>query len=460
MARWAAALIPVLMLSACGGESTTEPPPPPPDTEPPSIFVVFPTGGEIDRDGDGLLDVELTWKDDKDSVDVGAVTVRSLEGVNGPADAATNLLEVWTVTRHDGSGLEVHETVENLLHPGTVRLEITVPDTAGNVLVDTLAFAVPVAAFHKTLQPGVGGLVTGITVCPDRSMAFAGVGRSMAAIDLEGMELVAAQTGAGDEVIRTLCVAGDPIVYASSYSWIWRWDSTTQSWDGYMPATWPCAGLVQSRANPDLLYEAETFSGDVGIIHRVTGARLGTIGLPQSISSDEFVDDLEVLESDARIYVPRQDEGGLIVAEPATGIIIDRLDVDDSSASPGRVYDLALSPDDSRLYVGVARGTPVGVWEIDTATDEVLRTFETLGWTPIDLSVSPDGTRLFVVTQDAGVQSWNYILDLQHWQILAQFPRPRPEGEARYDLAVVWHPNGKLILAARNGDIDVYLSRE
>lgn len=461
-ARAACLLGTAAILAACGDDNTAPPPPPPPDTRPPLVWVVFPTDDrEIDRDGDGLIDVELGWSDNSDSVDVEGITVLATHGVNGPATDETNLLEVWEVSRRDASGAVLEETIENLLHPGDQELVITVADTAGNVTTDTIPLDVDPAEFHKTLQLGVGGLVGGITVCPDEPMAYVGVGRSMAVIDLEALELVAVDTRFGAEAIRTLCVAGDPIVYATSLSFLWPFYRATHSWGEHIPSSYPGAGIVQSRSDPNLIYLAEAFSGDVGIVDRSTGERLGTIGLPQSISHDEFVADLEILPGDAKIYVPRQDEGGIIVADPSTGAILKRFDLDASQAGWGRVYNMALSSDDARLYLGVARGLPVGVWEIDPATDEVLRAADTSGWEPIDLSVSPDGTKLFVVTQDAlGVQSQNFLLDLERWQVIASFPRPRPEGEARYDLAVVWHPNGKLVLAGHDGDVDIYLSRE
>jgi DNA-binding beta-propeller fold protein YncE len=427
------------------------------------VEVVFPTGAEVDRDGDGLIDVELAWQDSGGAIDLDAITVRTSRGLNGPAGPETNLLDAWTVTRRDSSGLVFHETIENLLHPGANSLTVTVPDTAGNVATRVLSFSAPAGAYHKTLSIGVPGLVYDIILCPDDDFAYVTVGASMAVIDLETTEIVAADTRTGTAGIRSLCVAGDPLIYVTSGDFIKLFNRSTQTWAGELPSGTVTAGIAPSRADPNVFYVGKTGSGDVAVIDRTVGEQIRTIGLPPSTSQDEFVGDLAVLPGDEKIYVPRHDEGGVIVADPVTGSVLKWLDFV-SGASNGVVYHMDLSSDDTRLYMALGRGAPAGLWEIDTTTDETRRVMDFPDDTPIDVALSPAGERAFLTTQNSAwtpdVASDNYLIDITDWAVLASFPRPRPAGETRYDLAAVWHPNGRLILAAHDGDIDVYLSRE
>jgi DNA-binding beta-propeller fold protein YncE len=455
------------VLARCGdGRSPVEPPLSPEDGTAPEVHVVFPAGGAIDADGDGLVDVELAWSDDGGAVDVSGVTVRSVRGVSG-SDADANLLDLWTVTRRDSAGLVLEEATAHLLRSGDQALVVHVPDTAGNASTDTIPLVVPPAAFHETLVPGVGGITMGIAVCPDEPRAYVTVGASMVTIDLEALQIAGVDSRLpGTDGVRDLCVAGDPMVYVSTNAFAYRFDRTLGQWAGEMPTTWPSREIIQSRADPNLLYTGELVRGQVGIIDRSRAERIGIVGLPPSTaSSSDWVPDLAVLENDRKLYVPRFVERGIIVADPRTGDVIRRIDLyPDRPEENGIAERLALSPDDSRLYAIVyGFGIGRGIWEIDTATDAITRVMELPAASPRDFAVSPDGTYLFVVVQDPSLPQVShpphYLIDLRHWQVVQGLPRPTPEGEGRYDQVVAFDSSGRFVLAGHDGDIDVYLVR-
>jgi DNA-binding beta-propeller fold protein YncE len=435
--------------------------PVPRDTTPPSFQVVTPQDTLYDTDGDRLLDLELTWSDSAGVVDWASVRIRSLAGVNGPADSSTNLLDVWRVERRDTTDLLVHETLDNLLHGGANQLEIMLPDTAGNVRVDTIAFALPHGAFVKTISTGLGlGAIPAndVTVCPDDGRLYMTANRNIVVVDPESLRVLAVirDPEAADDLAKALCVPGDPVLYVTHR--VERFDRPSMTWLPQITGSFGSIGIVQSRANPNVLYVGETNSGTIGIIDRGAGTRVGQL-LP--FSSFEYVFDLAVLDGDAKLYATRLAEGGILVIDPQRDSVLGKIRVGDAAwPGPGRTDAITLRRDGQRLYAAVIEGLYRGVVEIDTQADSVVRVLPLFDYFCIDLALSPSERRMFVTTQDNGSPSENVLVDMTSWEVLQTFPRPRIPAVTRFDQAVVFHPNGKLIFVAHNLDVDVYLSRE
>ncbi|MGH7644145.1 MAG: hypothetical protein ACREMR_01030, partial [Gemmatimonadales bacterium] len=223
--------------------------PEPRDTTPPRFQVVTPQDTLYDTDGDRLLDLELTWTDSAGAVDWATVRVRSLGGVNGSADSSTNLLDVWRVERRDTLGLLVHETLENLLHGGANQLEITLPDTAGNVRVDTITFALPYGAFVKTILTGLGlGAIPAndVTVCPDDGRLYMTANRNIVVVDPDSLRVLAIvrDPEAADDLAKALCVPGDAVLYVTER--VERFDRPSMSWLARISGSFGSIGIVQS----------------------------------------------------------------------------------------------------------------------------------------------------------------------------------------------------------------------
>jgi len=456
----------VALISACTAcGSDILPPPPPADTTPPQVTVLFPNGRQYDEDGDGFVDLRVTVADPGGLVDPVGMRVRSLRGVNGPAGDDANLLDSWPVTTRDTALLVAHETIANLLHGGENALEISVPDTAGNVALDTIRFSVPHGALLRTLQSGLSyGAAhgVGVVVCPDDNRVYMAAGKSLVVADAATPGIIGAVEYplAPDNFYMPLCVPGDAVLYVTLA--VMRFDRTAFQWISEVKPAFASIGVVQSRADPNLLYVGESYTGGIGIIDRARAARIGSIPL-QTQSSYEFVGELAVLPGDAKIYASRLAEQGILVARPSTGEILARIAIGGPNWPGLGVTDaFVLSHDDRWLYVAVLDGDPRGVAMVDTRTDSVVRTLPLPDYVPQDIDLSPSGNRLFVTTQDRWLDlpSQNVLIDVPTWRVLEAFPRPRPDGVIRFDGGVAFRPDGKLAFVAHNLDIDVYLIRE
>lgn len=433
---------------------------PPPDRTAPTIAVLMPHDTVYDEDGDKLVDVRVAWSDSAGEVDPKSVQLRSLEGLNGTAGAADNLLGLWRVERLDDSGLLVHETLAQLLHPGSDRLELTVADTAGNIRIDTIPVTLPYGAFVKTIVTGLQLFnlpALGVTICPDDGRLYMTANRNLVVVDPDSLRVIAIVRNqyAADAMGRVLCVVGDPVLYATSR--VERFDRPTMTWLPSVTGSFGSDGIAQSRANTNLLYAGE-LDGIIGLIDRANAERTGYLLTIQSQTVG--ISDIVVLDGDAKLYATLTDSGVLAV-DPRQNVVLKRIPVSEPGwPTPGNSQSLALSRDGRRVYATVDYGFPRGVVEIDTQLDSVVRTLPLFDYYCIDLALSPDEQRMFVTTQDNGSPSENVLVDVPGWQVLQTFPRPRAPSETRFDRDVVFHPSGKLIFVTHNLDLDVYLNRE
>jgi DNA-binding beta-propeller fold protein YncE len=451
--------------AACGGENGVVPPAPR-DTVPPTVSIAFPTDTAFDEDGDALVDVRLVLADSGGLVDPAGIRVRSLRGVNGSAGNAANLLDHWRVETLDTAQLAFHETIENLLHGGENRLEIAVPDTAGNVATDTITFLLPHGQLQQTLVSGLpyNGFAHGIgmVVCPDDNRVYMAAGKNIVVAEALDPRIIAtvADPTAPDDYYVPLCVPGDPVLYVTLR--VMRFDRSTLQWLPRVTGSYGSIGIVQSRADPNLLYVGESYTGGVAIIDRAQAARIGSLALPPAASYPEWVPDLAVLAGDAKIYVSRSEDQGILAANPATGEVSTYIAIGGPNwPGLGVTDEFVLSHDDRWLYVAVLAGDPRGVVVVDTQTDRVVRSLPLPDYVPQALDLSPSGSRLFVTTQDRGpTPSQNVLIDVPGWRVLQEFPRPRPAGVIRFDGGVAFRGDGKLVFVAHNLDIDVYLIRE
>lgn len=436
---------------------------PPPDTAPPIVEVVTPVDTLYDIDGDKLVDFALTWSDSGGDVDYQKVKVRSLTGVNGPADGSDNLLTVWRVGRVDASGIVFHETLENLLHGGSNKIEIAIPDKAGNVLLDTLVFSVPQGALIKTISTGLVGSLPaeGLTICPDDQRVYMTANRNIAVFDRDSLKLVSIihDPYAADFLPEALCIPGDPVVYVTEGR-LQRFDRMSMTWLSEADSSFGSVAIARSKADSNLIYLGESIDGTIGIFDRSRGVRTGYL-LPIS-QQPENVIDLAVLPGDLKLYATGYSTGGILVVDPTRDSLLSRIPVGGPEILPdlGRADAITLTNNGKRLLAGVVEGVIRGLAEIDTQRDSVSRVLYLFNYYCINVALSPSEARAFVTTQDNGPPSENVLVDLNKWQVLQTFPRPRAQGAIRFDNDVVFDPTGKLVFVTHDLDLDVYLSRE
>jgi YVTN family beta-propeller protein len=146
-----------------------------------------------------------------------------------------------------------------------------------------------------------------------------------------------------------------------------------------------------------------------------------------------------------RLYVSDETEGNVVVVDPDTGQVIERI------AVGKRPRGLRLSRDGSQLLVALS-GSPIagpgvdesklpppdraadGIGVIDLATHKLLRTHHS-GQDPESFDISPDGTKVYVSNEDAAEMS---ILDLTKGTIIGKVKvGEEPE-------AVTLRPDGRI----------------
>jgi DNA-binding beta-propeller fold protein YncE len=420
-----------------------------------------------DEDGDTLVDLRVSWSDAAGPVDLGSARVWSVEGALGVVPDTANLLDVWDVERLDDTSLVVHEGVHYPLSQGVSRLVVAIADTAGNVATDTIRLELPYGAFHRTIPTGIGGPfpADGLAFCEGR--VFMAIERPpvITVFDPESVALAAITPEAGvpvTELDELLCVPGDSVLYVSG-SHVFRLNLGRLEWLPPFDVPAVLDGLTWTPARPDTLLAGEAGGGQLSVLSRSTVTRVGVI--PDFWVSGEYVSGLAALADGSKVYATRGVDTGIWVLDPSDGTVLDTISVGGATwPDQGHTAALALSPDESRLYAAVIDGDPRGVVEIETRTDQVLRAFDAWPGAGIDLAVSPDGTRLFLTTQDIwpNLSTHNWLIDLStpEFSVLGRFRRRHPEGVTRFDRDVVFHPRGHLVFVARDRDLDVYLNRK
>jgi DNA-binding beta-propeller fold protein YncE len=434
-----------------------------PDNKAPALTIAFPTSSSYDRDSDGLVDFEITWSDDS-QIDSASFSVRPLTGVNGPLDGG-DVLPGWRISSKTANGIVFEETLANLLHGGTNRIEFTVADSRGNTVSDTLQLELPHGALIDSIPTGVAPTgsshARGVTVCPDRRV-YATVGRYIVVADADSLKLIGAFPDPFnmDQLNLPFCVGGDSVLYVTYLNG--RFDRANLRW---LPEITPLAltfGIAQSATDPNLIYVGEA-DGYIGIIDRARATRIASVNLPRdSVDPDERFFDLATLPNRNKLYATRLIDGGLIAVDPTTGAVIATIPLEQPELGVlARSDAIEPSHDGGVLYVALLDAVPRGLLELDTNTDRPLRRLALDDAVPQELALSPSGRRIFVTTQDrTSIPSANVLVDVQTFRVIQEFPRPRAAGALRIDGGVAFHPNGKLIFVGRDMTIDVYLNRE
>ena len=110
----------------------------------------------------------------------------------------------WSIHEDNGSTFRVRETIEGLLPPGTHRLAITVLGQAGRIASDTVWFSLPPISFHRRIETGIKpgyGHGVGIVICPDDHRAYVTIGKAIAVVDADSLQLIAVRPLGGRQVI-------------------------------------------------------------------------------------------------------------------------------------------------------------------------------------------------------------------------------------------------------------------
>jgi YVTN family beta-propeller protein/VCBS repeat-containing protein len=185
-------------------------------------------------------------------------------------------------------------------------------------------------------------------------------------------------------------------------------------------------GSIAVGSNPSWLavspdgaraYVSNLFDGTVSVIDTATNTVIDTdagVAGVNAISVGGSAWDMALSPDGTRLYVTKQNNSTVSVIDTTTYTLVDA-DPAAAGVNPisvgGQPWGLAVSPDGTRVYVTSRTTNTVAV--IDTATNTLIDTDPgtagvtpiTVGGQPLDAAVSPDGTRLYVANWSDGTVS-------------------------------------------------------
>jgi hypothetical protein len=434
------------------------------DTAPPVVQVVFPPadGGLYDRDSNGLLDLEVAWSDVGGRVDPSSVRVLCVDACLPDVPRDTNLARGWRVVRNDSAGFAVEETIGLLLRGGSdsVRLRITVADTAGNVSPpQTVTVIIPPGAYHRSIN--VGGHPTcqpergvNLALSADGRKGFAPFHQCVAVFDPDGVQPTRFITGMHhvgwasiidvDTATGLAYIAGG----GTPSSGVTVIDTRSEQ---IVMEPYTGFGVASVAVDGDRVYAGEACTnGRIFVLNKRTLAVIGRIEVG-AVSQDAGCPNVDnvAFSRDHRIGYGGIVYGGILRFNTETLTLLERTGL----TGDANQRDILLAQD---RYLYRAR-LQSGLWEWDTQTG----VWSNTGREPPlykELALSPDGLTLAVA---AGMSA----LPAPHGPRLYDVPGMRerfifPPRYGAISDAIVWHPDGKrLFLMTELNLVEVYLVR-
>jgi YVTN family beta-propeller protein len=180
--------------------------------------------------------------------------------------------------------------------------------------------------------------------------------------------------------------------YAAPFAYISNQDSTNVSVidmaSNRVTATIPVVGVNPQglAVNPagTRAYVANMDSNDVSVIDTVSNTVIKTEGVgsgPMRVT---------VHPSGAKVYVSNAWSGTVSVIDAATNKVVDTI------ATGGQPRGIRVNPAGTKVYVANFKESG-SVFVIDTADNTVTKTIPVAGNSPIDLAITPDGSKVYVL---------------------------------------------------------------
>lgn len=373
-----------VIFAACESPPPIEPPPPV-DVSPPTITVL-----KADRDGDGLIELQVFWYDADGPL------------LNPPVRLAANgvdLLAAWERRSGDAVSLEIEERVEHLLPGGDNEIVASVEDGSGKLTVDTVRFELPYLTKLGSIAANVeshGPLVA----CGEANRVFLGGLTGLLSIDAVAMTYQVVTNphhtfgNSGAEFLT--CARDEGALYIANG--LQRFDIATHAWSEPKADIEGVAVSLSAR-RPDQIFVGESFL-TIGVYDRSSGTRLKRFKLPgaSEIAQDAVIE-ITPSPGDERIFVTSWTSPTYLF--DADWNLVNRLTYSSSS--------IAVTSDGGRVF-GTTLFDP-GVVELDPLTGAVLREHDYPGaW---HVAVRPDDAVLFITKVVRGVGT-NVLVDLRN----------------------------------------------
>jgi len=428
--------------------------------------VVFPASTDAyDRDGDGLVDVEVAFADTGSGIDVSTLRVTTNRGLKGRRNvvAGSDLLEFWSVERADSTGVVLEETVADLLPRGPARLTVTVSDRAGNALSRPIDLDLPPASRHKVIDLRASLLLgTNVVVTPDGRRAYVTAeendATAISVVDAERLEWIktertpirGGQRMALDRVRNRL--------YAMSIDnpFLLVFDLGSETFLPPIRTSSRGIGVVvsETRGKAYVGLEVETeLSGlisvvdlDRGVEERVIELGLGSAGNPGDRMGMIGV----VFDAvERRLYASTSGSAvqGILVVDPDAGVLLDQINL--WPDAPEHVPFLGGARDMIRngevlVVTSTSRAGQRRVVEVPLDDPGAVR-FGPTDLAPINVAISPDGRDYAITSVAASGVHAALLMDVATLDVIWQ-DRPPPPSFRR--IGIAFRPDGQMFFVS------------
>jgi len=467
----------LLIVAALGCGDDSGPSGPPPDVEPPEITIVFPTDGEHDRDGDGLVDIEVVFADSSRGIDPSTIQLTSDRSLKGGPGAGEDLLPAWTVTRADSMRLVLEETVEHLLPRGPGTLTVSATDGAGNRSEVAIEIDLPPAELHTVIDLRAEAFVTAgkVLISPDGLRAYVLVAElnasAISVVDLGRLAWVKTERTFVSGPREMVLDEGRGRLYVSSINQprMAVFDLASEQFVAVANTSGRGIGIAYSATRDEIYIGLEVegpvdeSTAQIQVIDAATLERKTVWVLDAENVSNKgkmrTMSKLLLNPSESRLYVTTSilfAQDGILVVDPDRGELLEQFDLEPERAPQlGGARDIELVGNE---LVAASAGFPRGdarVAVVPIDDPEAIR-FGSVGPIPLlllRLDVAPDRQAYAVtVANTQGGDEAVALVDPATLEVFWELTIPA-EDAAPGDVA--FHPNGRLLLVpgSTRGDL-------
>lgn len=434
-----------------------------PEDDPPLIEILFPTAGNYDSDGDGLVDIEVTFRDTGSGLNEQSVAIESDRPLGPSGTGGTNLLTRFDVVERDSFHIKLEETTKALLPAGPVSITIAASDRNDNRMAERAEIQLPEAALHRRMEsPFIVTEPIALEILPDgrTGYLFAQDVGLVLPFDVEEFEFL--------EPVEMDLLEPFDSVYDPSTERIYVVDL----FDSRIAVINPGASLVEgyidissggnriTRAPDGLLYVSRrAFSASIAVINPLlrTEIELIDLGYVNTLNPGEpaLLSSTCWLPGQDGFFVSlRVDRGGVLHVR-SDGTTIETYDLEPDLEDMGFAFEIECDSSRGLIYAADLNG----IHAISPAQASIARSIvqqhPNQAFTYIDTAHS--GRRIVVAVHSI-FPDWtdNWLIDLDSFTLVENLPSTTvPPG----DEEIAFRADGQIFFAASRG-LAVYLNRE